>query len=228
MALTLRTLAQWRDDLRVLIRDTDTATPSFDDARCNFFLNQAYVQLKAASEDRTSLIGASTWGMTAAAGDVKRLASISDLEEVVAVYLASDATAVDSTNELERMTVAQVLELQAAEPTRAAPSRYATERLQKTASTASASGAFVVWLHPIPDTTYYLCGRVKYYVAQLTGDSHTPDCNDEEQRVITLRAARQMAKIMGHDDAFIADLDSQIPERYQAIFGLQARGVGKK
>ena len=224
MALTLRTLAQSRDEIRFLIRDTDTATPSVSDARVNSAFNNAYVQFKAASEDRTYEYDATSLGTTVSAGDLHVLTSDTQVQEIPAMYRATGATSFDGP-ELERVEIEEIIELQNSDATQAAPTRYAISRYQKQVANASVAGRFYIWLHPIPDDTYYIAAHVRLYVAQLTADSHLPDCTDEEQAAIELEAAANLARIMGHEKAYVDDLRSRIPLRLRAIFSQQERAL---
>ena len=202
-----------------LIMSQDSTNPSMSTADITSMFNEAYIQWKVAVDPMVIEKPGSALATTFASGTKSTTVLGTPLiREFIGCYRETSSSVIAIGPELERMEAYEILELQQSDTTQAAPTRYSVERV----ANYNAEPLWLMRVHPIPDSTYYVSARVKVHPTALANSTDAPDVNDEESWMLCRVAAARIARLIGRSDAYVDDLWRGVSERMQAVLRVQS------
>jgi hypothetical protein len=123
-------------------------------------------------------------------------------------------------HELERVGMHEIIRLQIDDPTQDAPTRFHAERVDGNQTATNVSPIrWRLWVHPLPDATYWFSSKVLLSADALSGSSDVIQLPESGAFAVVRDAAALGARIMGRSDEFIQQIRRWNPERYDSSTG---------
>jgi hypothetical protein len=207
---------------RIDCGDTDEIDPALTDDIYQSFINEYYLLWHQKVERRTSEVTPTDSGLTYTTGVSVLTTTPTDWIEIVEAYKVTGSGVVFGTP-LEIMDPASILRMQASDPAPGTPTRIAFTRLASS-STANV-GKWRAFVHPIPDTTYYVGILARKWPVLLGSPTDTPDLTELEAYTVARLAAAKAAGIFGEDQEFIGNILRDVPDQILSQIGVPRPGL---
>lgn len=196
-------LANMRLHARILYQDTSTASPALTDAQLASLINEKYAWYKEEVDPRTLWVNhTDLFGAATAISSAKATTSATNYRKVLALMVASDATALDLAAPLERVEMNELGDYGTA-------ATYALSRQQLT-STAADNGKWTVYFGAAPSSVRYTAFVIKEVTA-LSADADVPELSDHESYMVARMAATDAARLSGRNE-MVQEIMAPLPQ----------------
>lgn len=193
---------------RLRAQDNDA---SVVDADLTTIINKWYHQWTDEVDPRTTVVASNAFGHTDSGNPTMSVLSPTIYSDVLQL-MVTVSTGLTYGAPLEKISLADMIRLQNPDLTNSVvgtPARWALERVQSSTS----PGSITIYVHPIPDATYYYPAIVRKWVTPLSAGTDKMDVADPDSYNITLLAASELAYIIGKDMSFVQGILGEVGDK---------------
>ena len=208
------------------ILDSDASNRVLATATLDRLINRAYTILKGIRDDRVVDVTSATSGFVANVGDTQTsIGNTVPIRHILNIY-PEFAGAKQGGEELQRYATWQINRARGEFPAQGIPRAVTLWRLGT--ATAADVGKWAAMLWPVPDNTYSYLLSCIVDPTPLASSTDKLDVDPETCWAICDMAAAIGARLIGLDDAFIAEIKQDVPAQFRATMGtMESEYFGK-